>query len=63
MGQEDGEKWTAAADLQPTHPESDRLLNHAEDALPALIAQTLGITAAGIQTIHVHKRSFDARKA
>ncbi|MGH8832599.1 MAG: FAD-dependent protein [Polaromonas sp.] len=63
MGQEDGEKWTAAADLQPTHPESDRLLNHAEDALPALIAQTLGITAAAIQTCHIHKRSFDARKA
>ena len=26
MGQEDGEKWTAAADLQPTIPRSDRLL-------------------------------------
>ena len=26
MGQKDGEKWTAAADLQPTLPKSDRLL-------------------------------------
>ena len=25
MGQEDGEKWTAAVDLQPTTPKSDRL--------------------------------------
>ena len=27
MGQKDGEKWTAAADLQPTIPKSDRLLD------------------------------------
>ena len=27
MGQEGGEKWTAAADLQPTLPRSDRLLD------------------------------------
>ena len=27
MGQKDGEKWTAVVDLQPTFPESDRLLN------------------------------------
>ena len=26
MGQEDGEKWTAAVNLQPTLPKSDRLL-------------------------------------
>ncbi len=26
MGQKDGEKWTAAADLQPTFPKSARLL-------------------------------------
>jgi|GEM_PF-22555 len=26
MGQKDGEKWTAAVDLQPTTPKSDRLL-------------------------------------
>jgi hypothetical protein len=26
MGQEDGEKWTAAVDLQPTIPKFDRLL-------------------------------------
>ncbi len=38
-------------------------LDHAEDALPSLIARTLGIASAGIQTFHIHKRSFDARKA
>lgn len=38
-------------------------LDHAEDALPALIARTLGIAASDIGTFHVHKRSFDARKA
>jgi len=27
MGQKDGEKWTAAVDLQPTIPKSDRLLD------------------------------------
>jgi SulP family sulfate permease len=26
MGQKDGEKWTAAVNLQPTIPKSDRLL-------------------------------------
>jgi hypothetical protein len=26
MGQKDGEKWTAAVDLQPTLSKSDRLL-------------------------------------
>lgn len=38
-------------------------LDHAEDALPALVAQTLGVAAAALQNIHIHKRSFDARKA
>lgn len=38
-------------------------LDHAEDALPALAAQTLGIAAADLQDLHIHKRSFDARKA
>ncbi|MDP2833729.1 MAG: TolC family protein [Pseudomonadota bacterium] len=33
MGQEAGEKWTAAVDLQPTIPKSDRLL-----AVPLLLA-------------------------
>jgi hypothetical protein len=28
MGQKDGKKWTAAADLQPTISKSDRLLAH-----------------------------------
>ena len=30
IGQKDGEKWTAAVDLQPTIPKSDRLLEHPE---------------------------------
>ncbi|WP_372826389.1 response regulator [Polaromonas sp.] len=34
MGQKDGEKWTAAVDLQPTIPKSDRLLA-AEALVPA----------------------------
>lgn len=38
-------------------------LDHAEDALPALVAKTLGIATAALQTVHIHKRSFDARKA
>jgi uncharacterized protein len=38
-------------------------LDHAEDALPALVAKTLGVGAAALQNIHIHKRSFDARKA
>jgi uncharacterized FAD-dependent dehydrogenase len=38
-------------------------LDHAEDALPALAAQTLGVAPAALQTVHIHKRSFDARKA
>jgi uncharacterized FAD-dependent dehydrogenase len=38
-------------------------LDHAEDALPALAAQTLGVAAAELQNVHIHKRSFDARKA
>ncbi|CAN7467876.1 NAD(P)/FAD-dependent oxidoreductase [Polaromonas sp. LjRoot131] len=38
-------------------------LDHADDALPALAAQTLGIAAAELQNVHIHKRSFDARKA
>jgi len=38
-------------------------LEHAEDALPTLVAKTLGIPAAALQNIHIHKRSFDARKA
>ena len=29
MGQKNGEKWTAAVDLQPTLPKSDRLLGSA----------------------------------
>ena len=38
-------------------------LEHADDALPTLVAKTLGIPAAALQNIHIHKRSFDARKA
>jgi uncharacterized FAD-dependent dehydrogenase len=38
-------------------------LDHAADALPALIANTLGITPDDIRQFTVFKRSFDARKA
>jgi len=38
-------------------------LDHAESALPDLAAQTLGVAAAELQNVHIHKRSFDARKA
>jgi uncharacterized FAD-dependent dehydrogenase len=44
------------------HPE-----NHTEyqptDKLTQLAAERLGIAAAAIAKLHVHKRSFDARKA
>jgi hypothetical protein len=32
MGQKDGEKWGAAADLQPTTPKFDRLLGRASES-------------------------------
>ncbi len=38
-------------------------LDHAVDALPDLAAQTLGVAADRLQTFHIFKRSFDARKA
>ncbi|RYF30338.1 MAG: FAD-dependent oxidoreductase, partial [Comamonadaceae bacterium] len=38
-------------------------LGHADDALPALVARTLGIASADIADCKVFKRSFDARKA
>jgi uncharacterized FAD-dependent dehydrogenase len=38
-------------------------LEHAPEALPALIAQTLGIALADITRFTIYKRSFDARKA
>lgn len=38
-------------------------LEHAPEALPALIAQTLGIAPGDLLSHHVFKRSFDARKA
>ena len=34
MGQKDGEKWTAAVDLQPTIPKSDRLLDMQDQSTP-----------------------------
>ncbi|RYG08837.1 MAG: FAD-dependent oxidoreductase, partial [Burkholderiales bacterium] len=37
-------------------------LDHPDDALPALIAQTLGITRAELRSHTVYKRSYDARK-
>lgn len=38
-------------------------LEHAPEALPGLIAQTLGITPDELLSHHIYKRSFDARKA
>ena len=38
-------------------------LDHPEDALPALIARTLGVAPGDIRGFTVFKRSFDARKA
>ncbi|MCY7371685.1 MAG: NAD(P)/FAD-dependent oxidoreductase [Polaromonas sp.] len=38
-------------------------LDHADSALPELIAHTLGISLDQINSFDVHKRSFDARKA
>ena len=37
-------------------------LDHAEDALAALIAKTLGIAASDLASHSVYKRSYDARK-
>jgi uncharacterized FAD-dependent dehydrogenase len=37
-------------------------LDHAEDALPLLIAKTLGLAAADIKSQAIYKRSYDARK-
>ena len=44
MGREGGEKWTAAAHLQPTFPKSDRLLERALAHLP----QVLGFGVAHV---------------
>ena len=38
-------------------------LDHAADALPLLIARTLGVPLEQLARIDIHKRSFDARKA
>ena len=52
-----------AADA-PSETDEDRLPTpHPIAALRQLAAQTLGISATDIATLHVFKRSFDARKA
>jgi len=52
-----------AADA-PSETDEDRLPTpHPIDALRRLAALALGISAADIATLHVFKRSFDARKA
>ncbi len=52
-----------AADA-PAETEADREpLPHPVDALTQLTAQQLGIAAPDLAHLHVHKRSFDARKA
>ena len=48
----------------PAETDEDRLPPpHPEEALRQLAAQALGIAVADIATLHVFKRSFDARKA
>jgi uncharacterized protein len=48
----------------PCETDADRLPTpHPEAALRQLAAQALGIAATDIATLHVFKRSFDARKA
>jgi uncharacterized FAD-dependent dehydrogenase len=52
-----------AADA-PTETDEDRLpAPHPEAALRRLAAQALGLPETGLATLHVFKRSFDARKA
>ncbi len=52
-----------AADA-PSETDEDRIPPpHPEAALRQLVAKALGITAQDIATLHVFKRSFDARKA
>lgn len=51
-----------AADA-PAETDADRLPKpHPVAALTSLAAQALGMAETGIQHLHVHKRSFDARK-
>ena len=48
MGQEDGEKWTAAAGLQSATPKSDRLLAYNLSRVEALIRnKVIGIDRVG----------------
>ena len=48
MGQKDGEKWTAAVDLQPTIPKSDGLLElHCADSQ---VEELVKIIAASART-------------
>ena len=52
MGQKDGEKWTAAVDLQPTIPKSNRLLDSGIDAPQTL----LRIVPALVQALQAFER-------
>jgi hypothetical protein len=47
MGQKDGEKWTAAVDLQPTLSKSDRLLGLSV-SFPPMPPRLLGLVFAAI---------------
>jgi hypothetical protein len=59
MGQKDGKKWTAAADLQPTISKSDRLLglslpaldNHVDKFWQALYGSGKWLICKGIRCI------------
>ena len=46
MGQKDGEKWTAAVDLQATIPKSDRLPKLSRNSYPTRLARVLELAVA-----------------
>ena len=49
MGQKDGKKWTAAVDLQPTIPKSDRLLGWVKSqAATVVISNCYSIVRTGL---------------
>ncbi|MBT0569722.1 FAD-dependent oxidoreductase [Curvibacter sp. CHRR-16] len=52
-----------AADAPSETEEDRRPVSHPTEALQRLVAQTLQIPSDAIAHLHVHKRSFDARKA
>ena len=60
MGQKDGEKWAAAADLQPTTPKSDRLLVSFQASNAAC---SLALKPDGVVASRRHSPSYDSSGA